>query len=53
MILQEKDTICAISTPAGVGGVAIVRVSGPDAISIAYSVLSMSKPLADRKANTV
>jgi tRNA modification GTPase len=52
-ILQEKDTICAISTPAGVGGVAIIRVSGPDAISIADSVLSMSKPLAEKKANTV
>ena len=53
MILQEKDTICAVSTPAGVGGVAIIRISGPDAISIADSVLSMSKPLADKKANTV
>ena len=53
MILQEKDTICAVSTPAGVGGVAIVRISGPDAIRIADSVLSMSKPLADKKANTV
>ncbi|MBR6686743.1 MAG: tRNA modification GTPase, partial [Paludibacteraceae bacterium] len=53
MILQEKDTICAISTPVGVGGVAIVRVSGPDAISISDSVLSMSKPLAEKKANTV
>ena len=53
MILQEKDTICAVSTPAGVGGVAIVRISGPDAIRIADSVLSMSKPLAEKKANTV
>ena len=52
-MFTEKDTICAISTPAGVGGVAIVRVSGPDAISIADSVLSMSKPLAEKKANTV
>ena len=49
----DKDTICAVSTPAGVGGVAIVRISGPDAIRIADSVLSMSKPLAERKANTV
>src|SRR5258708_12766362 len=28
------DTIAAIATPPGVGGVGIVRVSGPDAISI-------------------
>ncbi|MDR2824926.1 MAG: tRNA uridine-5-carboxymethylaminomethyl(34) synthesis GTPase MnmE [Prevotellaceae bacterium] len=28
------DTICAISTPAGVGGIAIIRISGKDAIEI-------------------
>ena len=28
------DTICAISTPAGVGGIAVARVSGKDAIAI-------------------
>ncbi len=28
------DTICAISTPHGVGGIAVVRVSGPRAIEI-------------------
>ena len=28
------DTICAISTPAGVGGIAVARISGPDALSI-------------------
>lgn len=40
------DTICAISTPRGVGGIAVVRVSGPDAIQIADSVwggLSLAK----------
>lgn len=51
--MLEKETICAISTPAGVGGVAIVRISGNDAIQIASSVLSMSTPLAEKKANTV
>ena len=52
-ILQEKDTICAVSTPAGVGGVAIIRISGPDAVRIADSVLSISKPLAEKKPYTV
>ena len=28
------DTICAISTPPGVGGIAIIRLSGNDAITI-------------------
>ncbi|MBP5500450.1 MAG: tRNA uridine-5-carboxymethylaminomethyl(34) synthesis GTPase MnmE [Bacteroidales bacterium] len=26
-------TICALSTPSGIGGIAVVRISGPDAIS--------------------
>lgn len=33
MILTD-DTICAISTPAGVGGIAVARVSGKEAIAI-------------------
>lgn len=37
------DTICAIATPPGSGGVGIVRVSGPKALEIAYS-LSQQKP---------
>lgn len=52
-MFTEKDTICAVSTPAGVGGVAIIRISGPDAVRIADSVLSMSKPLAEKKPYTV
>lgn len=31
---QVKDTIAAISTPAGIGGIAVIRVSGPDAIRL-------------------
>lgn len=26
-----RDTICAVSTPPGVGGIAVIRVSGPEA----------------------
>ena len=32
--LQHTDTIVAISTPQGTGGIAVVRVSGPDAAAI-------------------
>lgn len=35
MLGKEEDTIAAIATPAGVGGVGIVRISGSRAISIA------------------
>ena len=36
--LLDSDTICAISTPAGVGGIAVIRVSGPDAVTIVDSI---------------
>lgn len=29
-----NDTICAVATPQGMGGIAVVRVSGPQAINI-------------------
>ncbi|MGB9823906.1 MAG: tRNA uridine-5-carboxymethylaminomethyl(34) synthesis GTPase MnmE [Candidatus Hydrothermia bacterium] len=35
-----KDTICAISTPPGIGGVAVIRVSGPDSKLIVSRILS-------------
>lgn len=33
-----NDTICAIATPLGTGGIGIVRVSGPDVVRIAHEV---------------
>lgn len=32
---ERKETICAISTPPGIGGIAVVRISGPEALDIA------------------
>jgi len=34
----NEDTICAISTPTGMGGIGIVRVSGPDAVGLAAGI---------------
>lgn len=34
-MIESKDTICAISTPPGVGGIAVIRISGPQAINVA------------------
>ena len=36
----DGKTICALSTPAGMGGIAVVRVSGKDAISLACKTFS-------------
>ncbi|OHU81759.1 hypothetical protein BKN38_08380 [Helicobacter sp. CLO-3] len=35
---QALDTIVAIATPSGIGGIAIVRLSGKDALSIALRI---------------
>ena len=35
--MHSDDTIAAISTPAGRGGIGVVRLSGPDSIKIAAS----------------
>ncbi len=34
-----QDTIVAAATPPGVGGIAVVRVSGPDVVAIAKTIL--------------
>ncbi len=45
------DTICAVATPAGEGGVGIVRVSGPQAFPIASNIVRLrsAKALSDIK----
>lgn len=44
MTRATPDTIAAIATPAGIGGVGIVRVSGPHAPDIARAVLGLLPP---------
>src|SRR3569623_269275 len=41
---RPNDTIAAIATPPGRGGVGIVRVSGPEAPSIAAAILGRDPP---------
>lgn len=47
--MTRSDTIAAISTPAGVGGIAVVRVSGTDALPCVLRHLSVAT-LEDRHA---
>ena len=49
-MFATDDTIVAIATPPGPGGVGIVRVSGPCAVGIAGRILSTSSGLAPRRA---
>ena len=37
--MQTSDTICAIATPPGIGGIGVVRISGPKVAQIAKGLL--------------
>ncbi|OQX07502.1 MAG: tRNA uridine-5-carboxymethylaminomethyl(34) synthesis GTPase MnmE [Desulfobulbaceae bacterium A2] len=45
--LLEGDTIAAIATPPGAGGIGIVRVSGPQSCAILTRLFTPSRPRAD------
>lgn len=47
--MSQYDTIAAIATPPGMGGVGVIRVSGPAALSIASSITG--KTLTPRYAH--
>src|ERR1022692_910408 len=48
--VKVPDTIAAISTPPGRGGIGIVRLSGPQAASIAVQLVSLRQPLEHGRA---
>ena len=50
---KEMNTICAISTPYGSGGIAVIRVSGESAIPIVDSLFHGRKSLLEAAAYTV
>ena len=54
--MMNQDTICAISTAPGVGGIAVIRISGNDAINISDKIFQSNKgslKLKDKKAYTL
>ena len=50
-----EDTICAIATPAGEGGIGIVRLSGPRALAVAQGIVRLrsGRPLASVDSHTL
>ena len=40
---MQNDTICAVSTASGMGAIAIIRISGAQAIAISDSIFSSVK----------
>jgi len=52
----QKDTIIALATPAGVGAISIIRLSGEKAIDIVdvnFRAINKSKLLKDQKSHTI
>jgi tRNA modification GTPase len=49
-MFSTTDTIAAIATAAGRGGIGVVRISGPDAQLVGGAVLGRSSPLLARHA---
>ena len=49
-MFATDDTIVAIATPAGRGGIGVVRVSGPSAERIARELIARDRPLEPRYA---
>src|SRR5437763_1374477 len=46
----ETETIAAVSTPPGRGGIGIVRLSGPQAAAIAEQLVRLRQPLDHSRA---
>lgn len=52
MDLTNTDTIVALATPAGIGAIGVIRLSGPDAINIADKVFK-GKDLTQQASHTI
>jgi tRNA modification GTPase len=53
MLVREEDqveTIAAVSTPPGRGGIGIVRLSGPEAVAIAHRLVRVQGELEQARA---
>src|SRR5690606_7461483 len=49
-MFSPDDTIVAIATPQGRGGIGVVRISGPQAHPIAAAITTSSSPFEARRA---
>ncbi len=53
--MDTNDTICALATPAGVGAIAMIRLSGPESFSIIDSVFEprSGAPVSSASSHTL
>ena len=53
--MVKEDTIVALATPPGTGAIAVIRISGPDAIELVSKRFEpiRAKKLIDQKSHTI
>lgn len=51
-MFQQDDTIVALATPSGSGAIGVIRLSGPQAISITQQVFK-GKDLSQQASHTI
>lgn len=47
--IMINDTICALSTPYGISGIGIIRMSGPDTIQIIDKIFTPGRKEKQKK----
>jgi tRNA modification GTPase len=52
-VFSSDDTIVAVATPPGRGGVAVARLSGPSALAVALRIVGRVEPFEPRRATRV
>ena len=50
---DSDDTIVAISTPPGYGGIGVIRISGKQAFAIANAIIDTTVNIIDAKSHTI
>ncbi|HLF19965.1 MAG TPA: tRNA uridine-5-carboxymethylaminomethyl(34) synthesis GTPase MnmE, partial [Bacteroidota bacterium] len=50
--LQHADTIVALATPLGEGGISVIRITGPDAFHLTGKVFRGKSTIADAQSHT-
>ncbi|MCK4226421.1 tRNA uridine-5-carboxymethylaminomethyl(34) synthesis GTPase MnmE, partial [candidate division WOR-3 bacterium] len=52
-MIENRDTICAISTPVGRGAVSLIRISGKDSIPIVREIFTGAKRVEEMEGGSI
>lgn len=52
-MIENRDTICAISTPVGRGAISLIRISGKDSIPIVREIFTGAKRVEEMEGGSI